>query len=94
MKGLEIHDVTFTYGFFLIYFIFFDKISSKKMKVINIILALFLFGLGFKRIAIASCILMLLAAWGLEKLTPRVQFGIMKTILICGVIFHFYIYSA
>ena len=68
MKGLEIHDVTFTYGFFLIYFIFFDKISSKKMKVINIILALFLFGLGFKRIAIASCFLMLLAAWGLEKL--------------------------
>ena len=94
MKGLEIHDVTFTYGFFLIYFIFFDKISSKKMKVINIILALFLFGLGFKRIAIASCFLMLLAAWGLEKLTPRVQFGIMKTILICGVIFSFlYLFS-
>ena len=48
MKGLEIHDVTFTYGFFLIYFIFFDKISSKKMKVINIILALFLFGLDLR----------------------------------------------
>ena len=56
--------------FFLIYFIFFDKISSKKMKVINIILALFLFGLGFKRIAIASCFLMLLAAWGLKSLLP------------------------
>lgn len=70
MKGLEIHDVTFTYGFFLIYFIFFDKISSKKMKVINIILALFLFGLGFKRIAIASCILMRWLHGGLKSLLP------------------------
>lgn len=86
MRMLEIHDITFTYGFFLIYFIFFDRISSKKMKAFNIITALIFFFVGFKRIAIASFAIMLVVCWILKKLSPRAQNGIMKTVLILCVV--------
>ncbi len=81
MKELEIHDATFTYGFYLIYFIFFDKISSKKMKALNIAAAVFFFLLGMKRIALASLIVMLIAGFVLLKLSPRAQMFVMKSAL-------------
>lgn len=94
MRRLEIHDITFTYGFFLIYFIFFDKISSKKTKALSILLAAVFFYLGFKRIAIAGFALIFVAALILRKMPPKAQYAIMKTVLIFGVIFSFvYLFS-
>lgn len=94
MRRLEIHDITFTYGFFLIYFIFFDKISSKKTKALSILLAAVFFYLGFKRIAIAGFALIFVAALILRKTPPKAQYAIMKTVLIIGVIFSFvYLFS-
>ncbi len=89
MKGLEIHDVTFTYGFFLIYFILFDKISSKKMKIINIITALFLYGVGFKRIAIASLCVIIVIGLLFKRMTPNTREKLMKCILFAALILAF-----
>lgn len=86
MKGLEIHDVTFTYGFFLIYFIFFDDISSKRMKIVKIIVAVFLFGIGYKRIAVASLILILVIGFVFKFMTPHVREKFMRFILIAGLV--------
>lgn len=87
MRRLEIHDITFTYGFFLIYFLLFDKISSKRVKVFNIIVAAVFFYIGFKRIAIASFFLVLAVGFFLGKLTPKAQLKIMRLIAVCGILF-------
>lgn len=89
MRRLEIHDITFTYGFFLLYFIFFDKVSSKKMKAFNIIAAALFFVIGFKRIAIASFLLMFVVGWILGKFSPKVQYRLMMTALILAAVFAF-----
>ena len=89
MRSLEIHDITFTYGFFLIYFIFFDKISTKKMKAFNILIAALFFYIGFKRIALISFVFIFAAGLILRKTPPRAQYGIMKTVLVLAVIFSF-----
>ncbi len=80
-------DITFTYGFFLIYFLLFDKISSKRVKVFNIIVAAVFFYIGFKRIAIASFFLVLAVGFFLGKLTPKAQLKIMRLIAVCGILF-------
>lgn len=86
MRRLEIHDITFTYGFFMLYFIYFDRISSKKSRVINTILAGLFFLIGFKRIAIASFLVMLAVGWLLNRFTPRVRYGLMGFALVAAVV--------
>ena len=51
-KAMEIHDITFTYGFFIIYFLLFAK--HTKERLIDLLIALFFFLLGWKRIALAA----------------------------------------
>lgn len=46
--AMEIHDGTFAMGFFLLYFIFYEK-ADKKAKFLQIMMALFCSYLGFKR---------------------------------------------
>lgn len=89
MRRLEIHDITFTYGFFMLYFIFFDRISTKGIKALNIALAALFFLIGFKRIAIASFLVMLVVGWIIGRFTPRIQIGLMRTALILAAVFAF-----
>ncbi|MCH5210666.1 MAG: O-antigen ligase family protein [Oscillospiraceae bacterium] len=51
-RAMEIHDITFTYGFFIIYFLFFAQ--HTKERVFDIIVSVFYFILGWKRIALAA----------------------------------------
>ncbi len=51
-RAMEIHDITFTYGFFIIYFLFFAQ--HNKERIIGIIVAAFYFILGWKRIALGA----------------------------------------
>ncbi len=52
MRSIEIHDLTFTFGFFLLYFLFFAK--RNKERIVSIVLSALLFVLGWKRIAVAA----------------------------------------
>ncbi len=51
-RSMEIHDITFTYGFFIIYFLFFAQ--HNKERIFDIFVAVFYFILGWKRIAMAA----------------------------------------
>lgn len=46
--GMEIHDGTFAMGIFLLYYIFYEE-ANKKVRFLQIIMALFCSYLGFKR---------------------------------------------
>lgn len=58
MRAIEIHDLTFTFGFFLIYFVFFAK--RNKERIVSIVLSVLLFILGWKRIAVAALLAVLI----------------------------------
>lgn len=49
MNWVEIHDITFAFGLFLIYFLFYAE--HTKERIVLIILSIFFFILGWKRIA-------------------------------------------
>ena len=61
MLEIEIHDITFTYGFFIIYFLFFAKKGAEKWICTAISLVFFI--LGWKRIAAGA--LVVAVAFGL-----------------------------
>lgn len=86
MKLLEIHDITFTYGFFMIYFIFFDKITSKKRRFINTIFAALFFIIGYKRIAAMGFLVVAITAVLLMRLNRGTQLKVMKIVMFCVII--------
>ena len=51
-RAMEIHDITFTYGFFIIYFLFFAQHTRERL--LDLAVAVFYFVLGWKRIAFAA----------------------------------------
>ena len=52
MKLLELHDSSFVFGFFILYYIFFEKKTIKTM--LRLMMSITFFIIGFKRIAIAA----------------------------------------
>ena len=56
--GLEVHDATFAYGFFLLYFLLFSD-DSKKDKRRGIIFSLIGLYLGFKRVEIFALLIVI-----------------------------------
>ncbi|MCC8169697.1 MAG: hypothetical protein LIO59_04950 [Oscillospiraceae bacterium] len=87
MRDMEIHDITFTFGFFIIYFIFFAR--RNKERVIDLIISIIFFIMGWKRIAVAALpvAIILCVAMGLMKTRTRVM--IMNAICWCAVLFGF-----
>lgn len=73
-RAMEIHDITFSYGFFIIYFLFFAQ--HNRERTIGIILALFYFILGWKRIALTALPLTIFFAliMGRMKSKTRIRF--------------------
>lgn len=52
MKLLELHDSSFVFGFFILYYIFFEKKTIKT--ILRLMMSIVFFIIGFKRIAIAA----------------------------------------
>lgn len=52
MKLLELHDSSFVFGFFILYYMFFEKKTIKTM--LRLMMSIVFFIIGFKRIAIAA----------------------------------------
>lgn len=75
-RAMEIHDITFTYGFFIIYFLFFAQHS--KERVFGIITALFFFLLGWKRIAMMSLPLTIFFALVMGRMKSKTRIRLMK----------------
>lgn len=46
-RAMEIHDITFTYGFFIIYLLFFAQ--HTKERILCLLVSIFFFILGWKK---------------------------------------------
>lgn len=77
-RAMEIHDVTFTYGFFIIYFLFFAQ--HNKERTIDIIAAVFFFVLGWKRIAFLALPVTIFLALIMGRMKSRTRIGVMKLV--------------
>ena len=86
-KSMEIHEVTFTFGFFVIYFIFFAK--HTRERIADIAIAAFFFMLGWKRIAFAALPVAILAAVIMGLMSPKTRRRFMMVVAWGFVIFSF-----
>lgn len=77
-RAMEIHDITFTYGFFIIYAVFFAQHS--KERNICIIVSLFFFLLGWKRIAMAALPIAIFLGLIIGRMKSKTRIGFMKFI--------------
>ncbi len=77
-KAMEIHDVSFTYGFFLIYFLFFAQ--HNRERNFGIAVSLFFFILGWKRIALVALPVSILFAFVMGRMKSNTRIGLMKFI--------------
>lgn len=87
VRAMEIHDVTFTFGFFIIYFLFFAQ--HNKERVIGLIVALFYFLLGWKRIALMALPITVLFALLIGRMRSKHRIPLMRTIAWTAVIMSF-----
>ncbi len=86
-RAMEIHDITFAFGFYIIYFVFFAK--HDRERVIDIMAAAFFFILGWKRIALAALPAAIAAAVMMGWMRPRSRKRFMQIIAWGFVIFSF-----
>lgn len=77
-RALEIHDITFTYGFFVIYFLFFAQ--HTKERTFCFFLSAFYFLMGWKRIALFALIAALFVGLVLGMMKSKYRIMLMKTI--------------
>lgn len=84
---LEVHDVTFAAGFYLIYFLLWGG-SEKRQKEKNILLSVFLIYIGYKRIELAALALLAIFTLFIKKKSKRsisfwivIYTGILLTVL-------------
>ena len=91
IRAIEIHDITFVMGVFVIYFLFFCP--TEKYRYVYAAIALFLFFAGLKRIAFLSLALGVLFALGCKVLGAKNKrrvliFNALLIVAFC----YFYIY--
>ncbi|MGN0149706.1 MAG: hypothetical protein ACI4C7_05595 [Clostridia bacterium] len=87
MRELEIHDITFTYGFFLIYFLFFAK--RGKERIIDSIISVIFFIIGWKRIALGALPIAILIGFSMGFMKSRIRIMIMNAICWIAILFGF-----
>ena len=75
-RAMEIHDITFTYGFFIIYFLFFAQ--HTKERIIDILIAVFFFILGWKRIAMGALPLTIFFALIMGRMRTKSRVRLMR----------------
>lgn len=86
-RAMEIHDITFTYGFFIIYFLFFAQ--HTKERILCLLISIFFFVLGWKRIALLALPVALIFGVIMGLMKPNRRISFMKFIGWCAVIFSF-----
>jgi O-antigen ligase len=86
-RAMEIHDITFTYGFFIIYFLFFAQ--HTKERIIDILLALIFFIIGWKRIAMVALPIAIAAALIMGRMRSKHRINLMKFLAVMLVIISF-----
>lgn len=90
IRAIEIHDITFVMGVYVIYFLFFCP--GEKYRYLYAGIALFLFFAGLKRIAFLSLLVALLFAFLCLLLNPKRQSRtLMCTALVIVAFCYFYI---
>lgn len=75
-RAMEIHDITFTYGFFIIYSVFFAQ--HNKERILCIFVSLFFFLLGWKRIALLALPVAIFLGLILGRMRSRTRIRFMK----------------
>lgn len=75
-RAMEIHDITFSYGFYVIYFLFFAH--HNKERNVAIILSVFFFLLGWKRIALVALPTALFLGLILGRIKSNTRVTLMK----------------
>jgi len=86
-RAMEIHDITFTYGFFIIYLLFFAQ--HTKERILCLLVSIFFFILGWKRIALLALPVALFFGLIMGRMKPNRRIGFMKFIGWCAVIISF-----
>lgn len=86
-RSMELNDITFTYGFFIIYLMFFAQ--HNKERNICIILSIFFFLLGWKRIALAALPVALLFGLILGRMGSKRRRSFMMVVAWTSVILAF-----
>ncbi|MBR4723212.1 MAG: O-antigen ligase family protein, partial [Clostridia bacterium] len=91
IRAIEIHDITFVMGVYVIYFLFFCHGEKKRLLYAG--LALFLFMAGLKRIAFLSMLLAILFAAFAFWLNPKSQARLVTLVSFAIVVFCYYYLS-
>ena len=91
IRAIEIHDITFVMGVYVIYFLFFCY--GEKRRLLYAGIALFLFMAGLKRIAFLSMILTILFAAFTSWLNPKSQARFITFVSFAVVAFCYYYLS-
>ncbi|MBQ3426309.1 MAG: O-antigen ligase family protein [Clostridia bacterium] len=91
IRAIEIHDITFVMGVYVIYFIFFC--FGEKRRFIYAGLALFLFMAGLKRIAFMGMIMAMVFAAFTSWLNPKAKRRWLTIVSILIVVFCYYYLS-
>lgn len=87
MRELEIHDITFTYGFFLIYFALFAK--KDKERIVAMVISIVLFVLGWKRIAAGALVLVIVCGFLLGFVRNKARIVTMNALCIAAMLISF-----
>ena len=85
IRAIEIHDITFVMGVYVIYFLFFCY--GEKKRFLYAAIALFLFMAGLKRIAFLSMVLSIAFAAFASWLNPKSQARLVTVVSFVIVIF-------
>ncbi|MBQ7718636.1 MAG: O-antigen ligase family protein [Clostridia bacterium] len=91
IRAIEIHDITFVMGVYVIYFLFFCH--GEKHRYLYAGIALFLFVAGLKRIAFVSMLLALAVGAFASWLNPKSQVRFVTVMSLIVVVFCYYYLS-
>lgn len=79
-RAMEIHDITFAYGFFIIYLLFFAQHNKERLVCLGI--SIFYFILGWKRIAMVALPVSIVLALILGRMKSESRITLMKVLAV------------
>lgn len=90
--ALEVQDITMAAGFYLIYFLFFDKDDSRKTKIFYIVLLFICAFIGFKRTVVFGLAIVFLVLWLVKR--KKIKFKYIVYMIAIPFIIILFIYIA
>lgn len=94
-NALELHEVTFTLGLFLIFFVFYREstvYSAKKRKYMHLVICIILLFLGFKRIQIMAIAVMFMVSFCVGRSKKNRSFRFFNNWIWIGITVLMYVY--